>query len=308
MKKATGLLLLALLAFFPGRLHALTDSAATEMTPTETPLPESEMQDRKEMAQVWVDRHNQNLPADVQAYVKQIKVKKHTFFISSWRKPVIRSKRIRGIMAKGLGIPTSSKSQDGAQVPLISLRQYKAGGETFITANYADDLDKLHSSADIYIKIGLQYKHLFHGEGYNASARLISLSKGSPVFFEIGTFGGGTRSDKTIYRLDTDALKAKNDELYNHPELIDVQTYVKEELKIQNWLEGFTLYKDFGKDGHVLIANSTDVVYPEELKTKVKERYKMVDNDFVGAFRQIVTLYRWDDTKAKFENMGDYYY
>ena len=293
MKKSTVLCALALLLPFPGALLALN---------------KDEIQDRKEISQVWIDRHNADLPTDVQGYVKQIRAKKHAFFLASWHEPIVKQGTLRPGAAHTWGVPVQAKARDGAMVPLVSLRQSKAGGEIFLTANYADDLDKLHASSDIYIKIGLQFKHLFHGEGYAGCARVIMLGKDSPVFFEIGTFGGGTRCDKTIYRLDTEALKGKNDELFEHPELIDVQKYVKEELKFNVWLEGFTLYKDLGKDGTIEIVNSTDVMYPPDLKTKIEERYKMVDNDFAGAFRQNLSIYRWDDTKAKFLDLGDFYY
>lgn len=270
-------------------------------------IPPTEIQDRAEMSQVWVDRHNNNLPADVQDQFKAIKFKKHAFYASSWHKPVVKLKRVKLSKAASFEVPSSVKTKDGSEVPLVALSLSNAGGESFLTADYADEFDKLHSSSDIYIKVGLKFHFLFHGEGYRGAARVLSLGKGLPTFFEVGTYGGGTRSDKVLYRLDTEALKAKNDELYEHPELIDVQKYVKEELKVHNWLEGFTAYKDVNKDGSIEVVNSTAVTYPEDLKTKVKERYKMVDNDF-GTFRQTATIYQWNDTKAKFENMGEHYY
>ncbi len=293
MKKHASLLLSGLLLLFPGVPQALTDS---------------EIQDRKEIAQVWVDRHNASLTTDVQRFIKQIRAKKHRFTIPSWHKHTVHLRRLRLDMATRWGVAQETKSHDGAIVPLIALYFSQAGTEKFLTADYADELDKLHSSSDIYIKIGLQYKLLFHGEGYPGCARLITLGKTSPYFFEVGVFGGGTRVDKTFYRLDTDALKGKEDQLFDHPELIDVQKYVKEELKVNNWLEGYTLYQDLSKDGNLEIVNSTDVYYPDDLKTRVKDRYNMVDNDFGMAFRQTVSIYQWNNTKAKFEDLGDYYY
>lgn len=267
----------------------------------------SEVQDRNEMAQVWVDRHNGDLSDDAKAYFKAIKFKKHSFYASSWHKPSVKMKRLTRAKAALFGVPTSVKHKDGSTVPLTSLTLSHASNEDFLTANYSDELDKLHSSADIYIKIGLHFKPLFHGEGYPGCARILSLGKDLPAFFEVSTYGGGTRCDRIIYRLDTEAIKAKNDELYDHPELIDVQKYVKNELEIHNWLEGFTAYKDVNKDGSMEIINSSAVLYPEELKTKVKDRYKLEDNDF-GAFRQTAVIYQWDDNKSKFTSLGEYFY
>jgi hypothetical protein len=293
VKQRLLLLLSGLLLLLPGVPQALTDS---------------EIQDRKQISQVWVDRHNAGLSADTQGFIKQIRFKKHHFFVPTWHKHTVRLRRLRLDMASQWGVPLETQSRDGATVPLVALYVSQAGVEKFLTADYADELDKLHCSSDIYIKVGLEYKHLLHGEGYPGSARLITLGKTSPFFFEVGVFGGGTRVDKTIYRLDTDALKQKNDQLYNRPEVIDVEQYVKEELKLNVWLEGYTLYQDLGKDGDVEIVNSTDVLYPSDLKTWVEKQYNMVDDDFGTAFRQTVSIYRWDDTKAQFEDLGDYYY
>ncbi|HVZ80884.1 MAG TPA: hypothetical protein VHE12_08805 [bacterium] len=270
-------------------------------------IPPQEVQDRKEMAQVWVDRHNGDLSDDAKAYFKAIKFKKHAFYASSWHKPVVRMKRLSTGQAARMGVPASVNHKDGSIVPLTSLYVSHASNEEFLTANYSDEIDRLHCSTDIYIKIGLQYRHLFHGEGYPGCARVLSLGKDLPAFFEVSTYGGGTRCDRTIYRLDTEAIKAKNDELYDHPELIDVQKYVKDELEIHNWLEGFTAYKDVNKDGTLEVINSSVVLYPPDLKTKVKERYKMVDNDF-GAFRQTAVIYQWDDGKSKFVPLGEHFY
>ncbi len=281
---------------------------STFLVPQAWAIAPSEVQDRNEMAQVWVDRHNQDLSDDVKGYFKAIKFKKHSFYASSWRKPVVKMKRLKLAKAGLFGVPVSMQHKDGSTVPLTSLFLSHASGEDFLTANYSDELDKLHSSADIYIKIGLHFKHLFHGEGYSGCARILSLGKDLPAFFEVSTYGGGTRCDRILYRLDTDAIKAKNDELYDHPELIDVQKYVKNELELHNWLEGFTAYKDVNKDGAIEIINSSAVAYPEELKTKVKERYKLEDNDFGGSFRQTAVIYQWDDSKSKFTPLGEYYY
>ncbi|HJT23329.1 MAG TPA: hypothetical protein VJ873_02050, partial [bacterium] len=293
MKKALILSLLLAVVFFPIGLQA---------------IPQSEIQDRLEMSQVWVDQHNAKLTPEVQNAVKGIRVKPHVYFIGSRHIHLIPMKRApRGTAAK-YGIPASVKTASGAVVPLVSLRYSKAEGQSFLTADYADELDTRHSSSDIYIKIGLEYHHLFHGEGYPGAARIVSLGKEMPVFFEVGIYGGGSRCDKTFYRLDNDALKGVPDELYDHPELIQAEKYVKEELKVNVWLEGFTLYRDVDKDGSLDIINTTDVLYPPDLKTKVQERYKLTDNDFAGAFRRVTSVYKWDTAKLKFVDLGDYYH
>lgn len=293
MKKTLILSLLLAVVFFPIRLRA---------------IPESEIQDRSEMSQVWVDQHNAKLTPEVQSAVKGIRVKPHVFFIGSRHIHLVPMKRVRMGTAAQCGIPPTAKTASGAVVPLVSLRSSTAEGQSFLTADYADELDTRHSSSDIYLKIGLQYRHLFHGEGYPGCARLVSLGSNLPVFFEIGIYGGGSRCDKTFYRLDTDALKGVADELYDHPELIQAQKYVKEELKVSVWLEGFTLYRDVDHDGTLDIINTSDALYPADLKTKVQERYKLLDNDFAGPFRRVTSVYKWDTTKLKFVDLGDYYH
>jgi hypothetical protein len=271
-------------------------------------IPESEIKDRMEMSQVWVDQHNAKLPTEIQNAVKGIRVKPHVYFIGSRHVHVVPLKRApRGTAFKN-GIPASVETSSGAIVPLVSLRYSAVGGQSFLTADYADELDIRHSSSDIYIKIGLEYRHLFHGEGYPGCARVVDLGKDMPIFFEVGIYGGGSRCEKTFYRLDTDALKGVPDELYDHPELIQADKYVKEELKVNVWLEGYTLYRDVNHDGTFDIINTTDVLYPPDLKTKVEERYNLVDTDFTGPFRRVTSVYKWDTTKGKFLDLGDYYH
>ncbi len=293
MKKALILPLFWSAVFLPTHLRAIS---------------QNEAQDRLEMSQVWVDQHNAKLAPEIQDAVKGIRVKPHVYFIGSRHIHLVPMKKAPKGTSEEYAIPSTSKISNGAVVSLVSLRYSKAEGQSFLTADYADELDSRHCSSDIYIKIGLQYRHLFHGEGYRGCARLVSLGKEMPVFFEIGTYGGGSRCDKTFYRLDNDALKGISDELYDHPELIQADKYVKEELKVNVWLEGFTLYRDVDKDGTFDIINTTDVLYPPDLKTKVQERYKLVDNDFAGPFRQATTVYKWDTAKLKFVDLGDYYH
>lgn len=293
MKKIALVSILSLALLVPGGLRAIS---------------ESEVQDRAEMAQVWVDRHNAKLDPSIPQYVKSIRVRPHVYFIASRHPNFIPLKRLRLSQAEGLGVPSAMTTKSGLEVPLVSLRSSQAGGETFLTADYADERDSRHSTSDIYIKIGLQFRPLFHGNGYRGCARIVGLGKDNPAFFEVDTYGGGSRCDRTLYRLDLDALKGKSDELYDHPELIDVQKYVKKELELDVWLEGYTLYRDLNHDGSIEVINCTDVLYPEDLKSKVEERYKMVDNDFAGPFRRTTSIYKWNIEKSKFEDLGDYYH
>ncbi len=293
MKKTFILAALLLPAFFPAGSEAIS---------------ENEFQDRLEMSQVWVARHNAKLDPALQSAVRSIRVKPHVYFIASRHRHLVSMKRLRPGLAPRFGIPLTARTASGAEVPLVSLGFSKAEGQSFLTADYADEWDIRHCSSDIYIKIGLEYRHLFHGEGYPGCARLVSLGKGMPVFFEVATYGGGSRCDKSFYRLDADTLQGVPDELYNHPELVDVQKYVKEELKVNVWLEGYTLYRDLNHDGALEIINTTDVLYPPDLKTQAQERYQLTDNDFAGPFRRVTSVYQWDASKSEFVDMGDYYH
>ena len=80
MKKTLILSLLLAVVFFPIRLRA---------------IPESEIQDRSEMSQVWVDQHNAKLTPEVQSAVKGIRVKPHVFFIGSRHIHLVPMKRVR---------------------------------------------------------------------------------------------------------------------------------------------------------------------------------------------------------------------
>ncbi len=293
MKRTLILSILLACAFFPGGLRAIS---------------ENETMDRLEMSQVWVDRHNAKLDPSLQSAIRGIRVKPHVYFIASRHRRLVAMRRLLPGLAPRFGIPLTALTANGAEVPLVFLGYSKAEGQSFLTADYADEWDIRHCSSEIYIKIGLEWRHLFHGQGYPGCARLVSLGKEMPVFFEVGTYGGGSRCDRTFYRLVTDALQGVPDELYNRPELVDVQKYVKEELELNVWLEGYTLYRDLNHDGTLEIINTTDVLYPPDLKTQAQERYQLTDNDFAGPFRRMTTVYQWDASKSQFVDKGDYYH
>ncbi len=293
MKKT--LLFLTVLALFvaPHILSALTNE---------------EMEGRKEIEQQWVMRHNAKLVDPIKDAVKKIKAKKHSYLLASRKQHLVPMHRISLRNAKKLGVPLDQPFPSATPVALVALYQAKAEGLSFLVADYADDYDKLHSSSDIYIKIGLIYRHLFHGEGYRGCARILTLGKGSPLFFEMGVFGGGTDLKKDIYTLNVPAVKAMPDDLYDHPESIETSTYVNKVLEFDVWLEGFTYYKDVDKDGLSEIVNCTRTSYPPDLKKKMQEKYHQEDNDLGGPFRKIASFYRWDATKSKFEDIGDYFF
>lgn len=293
MKRTFPFLSLLSLILIPAGLMALTNE---------------ERHGREEINQGWVDRHNDGLAPVVKEAAKKFKAPKQSHMLSSLRKSVIPMKRLKLSIASQHGIPLSKPHPEKVTVPLVALYVGKAQGQSFLVADYADDLDPLHSSSNIYWKVGLIYRPLFEGKGYRGCARVITLGKESPLFFEVATYGGGVRCDKTLYTFIPEKLRVVKDDLYDHPETVDVSTYIQDVLSFNVWLKGATLYKDVDKDGVQEVINSTDVMCPDDLRTMLKKKYNLVDNDFAGAFRQAVTFYKWDKAKLKFESLGQYYY
>src|SRR5579859_7037013 len=107
-----------------------------------------------EVAQGWVNMHNEKLKDNVKAYVKHINGKKKGFMIASLHKKLVRMKHIGLAAGPKNGVELSKKSVDGGDVPLVALYESKAENNTFLIADYADELDDRHSSSDIYIKLG----------------------------------------------------------------------------------------------------------------------------------------------------------
>ena len=293
MKKTLLLLPLFVLLVTPIFLNAMTNE---------------DTEGRAEIEQGWVDRHNESLISAIKESVKKIKAKKNSFLIGSRKRHMVRMKSIRLSYASPNKIPMTMPFPSATPVPLVTLYQAKAGGFSFLIADYADDYDVLHSSSDIYIKIGLIYRHVFHGEGYRGCARILTLGKDSPLFFEMGAFGGGADCQKHIYTLDLTAIQNLSNDLYDHPESVIPASYVKEVLEFDVWLEGFTFYKDMDGDGSMEIVNCTDTDYPPDLKKKMQDKYHQEDNEFGGPFRKIASFYKWDAVKLKFNDVGDYYY
>ncbi|HUO57792.1 MAG TPA: hypothetical protein VMV05_06410 [bacterium] len=294
MKKTLVLISLFLLALLPGLLRALTNEEA---------------EGRKEIEKGWVDRHNATLEADVKRAVKGLHAKRHSFFLSSFKKHQVHLRRLSLKMAAKDGVPEKVAFSKEVDVPLAALYQAKAKGLVFLVADYADDWDPLHASSDIYIKIGFLYRKVFHGYGYQGCARLLTLGKDSPLFFETAEFGGGADCRKVLYILDMEAVKGMSDDLYDHPESVKPEDYIQRVLVFNVWLEGFTLYKDIDRNGMLGIVNSSQTIYPAELKKKLQEKYHQEDNDFGGPFSyNVMTVFRWNTEKSKFEDAGDYYF
>jgi hypothetical protein len=269
-----------------------------------------------EIGQQWVERHNEKLKDLVKKSAQLIFPKKQGLIVSSLRVPELAKKTLKPETAEDYGIPTQVVNSAGVTVGLMgfyqTLVQFMPGGEhSFLTAEYYDDLDSLHSSSDIYMKIGHKYFQLFHGEGYPHSAKIIwldSTEKESPIFFEVGIYGGGSQVRKTLYALDKNEVAAIPDTLYDKPESIQKEDYIQEKLNWSGWLKGETTYRDVAQDGTIEILNLSQAPYPEELKAKLKEKYGFVNTDYISSFRKFLSVYQWNDKKKQFDDLGDYYY
>jgi hypothetical protein len=260
----------------------------------------------EEMTKVWVAQHNSKLPPEVQRYMKAIKVGKSSFHHASLHRPKYPMRGMALSVAEKFGIPMEMHRENDTVTPLTALYNAKGAGASFLIADYTDEYDDDVSTSDIYIKIGLHYELLFHGQGYRECARLFKLGKTSPIFFEIGNYGGGSRCDKIFYILNQDAVKNMPNDVYEHHESVKPEDYIQQVLQLNNWIEGYTLYKDVDKDGMAEIVNGTEVEYPADLKAKLKSTFALDDNDMAGLNRKTAAIYKWNGTK--FDDMGDYFY
>ena len=261
---------------------------------------------REAVARVWVAQHNDKLDQDFQDAAKKINPNKPYFALSSLHRKVVKMKALLLTRAEELGVPSEAKHDNGDPTPISGFYEVKALGQTLLVADYTDEYDSLLSTTDIYIKIGLEFKPLFHGEGFPNSARLISLGADAPLFFEVGTYDGGSQVVKTLYTFDEDALQKLPQDIYNDIRVIKTSNYVKQQLQVTSTLEGYLLYKDVDKTGLLSLVNVTRVELPDELKTKLKTTYAQDENGQAGFTRKTLTVYKWDGTK--FTNQGDYFY
>jgi hypothetical protein len=269
-----------------------------------------ERQGRLEISQGWVDRHNDKLEQVVKDAVKGLKVRSKVHHRASLKRPSARSKSLYLSIAKKHNIPASKKLASGSFVPLVALYQTEVHGQSFLTADYADEITDLHCSSDIYWKIGLRYYPLFEGTGYRGCARVFTMGSGQedPIFFEVATYQGGERVDKTIYTFNRPAVSLIPEHLFTNPEDVRPEKYVLTALEINVWLEGYTLYRDIDKDGFLEVVNTTQETTPRDLQEMLKKKYRLVDNDFDRAFRKVATFYKWDAKESKFHEIGDHYY
>ncbi len=300
MSKLSVLFILAL-AFAPGLAGAVSDEQRGYAA---------------EIGQQWVIRHNEKLKDIVKKAADLFSGKKQGLVNASLHVPELKKKALNPEDAGDFGIPSQVVNNQGVTVGLMGLYRtvikFVPGAEhSFITAEYYDDLDPIHSSSDIYMKIGRKYFQFFHGEGYPHCAKILwldSTSKDSPIFFEISQFGGGSRVQKTIYTLDKAAVAAIPETLFDEPENIRKEDYIHEKLTWSSWLDGETSYVDVMKDGNVEILSLSESGYPAELNMKLQEKYGFVNTDYTEPFRKVLSVYQWSDIKQTLDNLGDYYY
>ncbi len=261
---------------------------------------------REAVARVWVAQHNEKLDPDTQGYAKKINPNKPYFALSSLHRKVVKMKPLLLSRAEALGVPSEAKHDNGDPTPITGLYELKVLGQTFLVADYTDEYDALLSTTDIYMKIGLEFKPLFHGEGFPNSARVITLGQDAPFFIEVGTYDGGSQVVKTLYTFDTDALQKLSQDIYDDIRAVKTSNYVKQQLQLTSTLEGYLLYKDVDKSGLLSLVNVTRVDLPEDLKAKLKETYGQDENGQAGFTRKTLTVYKWDG--SKFQSQGDFYY
>ncbi|HTA76160.1 MAG TPA: hypothetical protein VK791_03265 [bacterium] len=270
----------------------------------------------EEIGQQWVIRHNDKLKDIVKKAAGLFSGKKKGLVNVSLHVPELKKKALKPEEAEDFGVPSQVVNNQGVTVGLMGLYRtaikFEPGAEhTFITAEYYDDLDPIHSSSDVYMKIGRKYFLFFHGEGYPHCAKILWLDntqKDSPVFFEISQFGGGSRVQKTLYTLDKNAVATIPQTLFDVPESIRKEDYIHEKLTWSSWLDGETSYVDVMKDGNIEILSLSESGYPAELNAKLQEKYGFVNTDYTEPFRRALSVYQWNDTKQTLDDLGDYYY
>jgi hypothetical protein len=279
-------------------------------------ITDDEWNESQEIGQQWVNQHNAKLSDLVKTTAQSVYSKRRKLLVPSLRPPELAKKSLKLEDAESFGIPSQAVAYDGATVGLMELHRtlidFTPGDESvFITAEYYDELNPIHSSSDIYMKIGRKYFKFFHGEGYRKSAEILSLDQTdneSAVFFDIGQYGGGSQVRKTIYGLNQGAVASISQTLFDNPEKIRKEDYICEKLTWFVSLAGATIYRDISNDGKIEILNLSEESYPVDLKTKLHEKYGFINTDFVEPFRKTLTIYQWNDPKQQFDELGEYYY
>lgn len=279
-------------------------------------ITDDEWRESQEIGQQWVNQHNAKLSDLVKTTAQSVYSKRKKLLVPSLRPPELAKKSLKLEDAESFGIPSQAVAYDGVTVGLMELHRtlidFTPGDESvFITAEYYDELNPIHSSSDIYMKIGRKYFKFFHGEGYRKSAEILSLDQtdnDSAVFFDIGQYGGGSQVRKTIYGLNQGAVASISQTLFDNPEKIRKEDYICEKLTWSVSLAGATIYRDISNDGMIEILNLSEESYPTDLKAKLHEKYGFINTDFIEPFRKTLTIYQWNDPKQQFDELGEYYY
>src|SRR5208337_375147 len=108
------------------------------------------------------------------------------------------------------------------------------------------------------IRIGTQYELLFMVD----AAQFITLGKNSPVFLKVGIQnddGYGTN----LYTVKKDPAKTAVYESKTAVKTLKADSYLKNELKLFAWQEGYVCFKDLNNDGIVEIIVKSVARMPE---------------------------------------------
>jgi hypothetical protein len=270
----------------------------------------------REISQRWVEEHDNKLPDLVKKAASGVDKEGKALVVASKGLTELSKKSLDVETASNYGIPSQVINSQGVTVHLMKLYRtpvkFVPGVDLELyTADYYDELDNIHGVSDLYIHIGLKYMPFFHSEGYSHGIKVFWLDqteKESPLFFEVGQFGGGTRVDKTLYALDKDKIAGIPQMLFDDPEKIDPKDFIQKKLTWSVWLSGETFYQDLAGDNTLEIVNVSQAVYPDDLKAKLAKKYWFVNTDYTHSFRKTATVFQWNDKKQQFDELGEFYF
>ena len=248
--------------------------------------------------QLWVQKHNDSVPAKVMDYIKPL--------LHSDPEDTDENEFPAASLdldnASEYNIPDSLN--DGTE--LTSLSQAETGGQTFLIAGYGSDTGNEDDSnaTNVYIKIGTQYELLFMAD----TAQFITLGKNSPVFLKVGfqyNDGYGT----SLYTVKKEPAKTAVFESNAANKTLKADLYLKSELKLYAWQEGYVCFKDLNNDGLVEIIVKSVARMPEEAKEIIAKKFNISLIDmaakYAGPWGEMISIYEWDG--SKFKDLGDYY-
>ncbi len=248
--------------------------------------------------QLWIQKHNDAIPGEVIGYIKPLL---HTDPEDTDEK-VFPVTSLDVDDASKYNIPDSL--DDGTD--LTDLSQAETAGQTFLIADYGSDEENEDSTngANVYIKIGTQYELLFMAE----AAQFITLGKNSPVFLKIGIQNDEGYST-SLYTVKKDPAKTAVYESKTAVKTLKADLYLKNELKLFAWQEGYVCFKDLNNDGIVEIIAKSVARIPEEAREIIGRKFSINSNDmstkYSGSWGEIISIYKWDG--SKFKDLGDYY-